>query len=450
MDYRGVGCAPRCGFPRRDATAAAAVAAAAAAGASGPITVLPPYSTGVYRTNLINDGERHPTNTEEKGVVNRETNGARCTSCVRMENVQPVNTSDGLKKVIRRRRKEPGHNLVKRPSVRVQIVVQFAKVGEIDTLKEQYSADVIVKGKWREPALDGQTHTALEGIDIKKYWSPKLYIENTLGDPKENIRHRVNFNDKGEAFIVEKRVIKGTFMENLELNDFPFDVQDLTVTVASELPSYEVELIEDIDEHHVVNRQSFVDEQEWHLYMHTETEKKELAIDQADATVRRSALSVKCRAARRPGYFVWNIFMVTFLICSLAFTTFSVDKTYPQNRLQLSFTLVLTAVAFKSVVNQSLPRISYLTYMDKYLLISMVMLSTVCAWHGLVTLLNHDKPNADRVEIIILSVLSIVYISYNVGFVIIIHMYPCHKRRTMQQKDKEYKEGLLMNINNKY
>lgn len=66
---------------------------------------------------------------------------------------------------------------------------------------------------------------ALEGIDIKKYWSPKLYIENTLGDPKENIRHRVNFNDKGEAFIVEKRVIKGTFMENLELNDFPFDVQ---------------------------------------------------------------------------------------------------------------------------------------------------------------------------------------------------------------------------------
>ncbi|CAI9729319.1 Hypothetical predicted protein [Octopus vulgaris] len=76
---------------------------------------------------------------------------------------------------------------------------------------------------------------------------------------------------------------------------------------------------------------------------------------------------------------------------------------------------------------------------DKYLLISMVMLSTVCAWHGLVTLLDHDKENADRVEIIILSVLSIVYISYNVGFVIIIHMYPCHKRRTMQQKDKEYK-----------
>jgi hypothetical protein len=56
-------------------------------------------------------------------------------------------------------------------------------------------------------------------------------------------------------------------------------------------------------------------------------------------------------------------FMFQFLICSLAFATFSVEKTLPQNRLQLSFTLVLTAVAFKSVVNSSLPRISYLTYM---------------------------------------------------------------------------------------
>lgn len=84
--------------------------------------------------------------------------------------------------------------------------------------------------------------------------------------------------------------------------------------MASELPISECELIEDKDEHHVVNRQSFVDEQEWHLYVHTECNKKELVIDQVDNSVKRSALSVKCRAARRPGYFVWNIFMITVSI----------------------------------------------------------------------------------------------------------------------------------------
>ena len=30
----------------------------------------------------------------------------------------------------------------------------FLKIGEIDTLKEQYEADVMIKAKWREPSLD--------------------------------------------------------------------------------------------------------------------------------------------------------------------------------------------------------------------------------------------------------------------------------------------------------
>ncbi|XP_053385529.1 cys-loop ligand-gated ion channel-like isoform X2 [Mercenaria mercenaria] len=339
-----------------------------------------------------------------------------------------------------RKRSSSSTRSKKDPRVKVEIVVQFFKVGEIDTLKEQFNADVIVKAKWREPTLDGQQTTA-DAIDFARLWSPKLYIENSLGDPKEQIRHRIIYNEKGEAFIYEKRVAKGTFMENLELDDFPFDVQDLTITVASELPISECELVEDKDEHHVVNRQSFVDEQEWHLYVHTECNKKELVIDQVDNSVKRSALSVKCRAARRPGYFVWNIFMITFLICSLAFATFSVEKDLPQNRLQLSFTLVLTAVAFKSVVNSSLPRISYLTYMDKYLLVSMVMLSAVCTWHAIVTRLNYNRKYADHVENIVLTILSVLYIVYNIGFIVIIYLFPCKKRRIMSQKDKEYKRN---------
>ena len=47
----------------------------------------------------------------------------------------------------------------------------------------------------------------------------------------------------------------------------------------------------------------------------------------------------------------------------LAFATFSVAEDKPENRLQLSFTLVLTTITFKFVVNQNLPKISYLTYL---------------------------------------------------------------------------------------
>ncbi|CAG5120505.1 unnamed protein product, partial [Candidula unifasciata] len=127
-----------------------------------------------------------------------------------------------------------------------------------------------------------------------------------------------------------------------------------------------------------------------------------------------------------------------FLICSLSFITFSVEKDLPQNRLQLSFTLVLTAVAFKSVVNQSLPRISYLTYMDKYLLTSMIMMSAICTWHGIVTTIKTDRPSLDYIEHIVLGALGVIYLVYNVGFCIMIYLFPCRKRRIMAQKDREH------------
>ena len=39
----------------------------------------------------------------------------------------------------------------------VYIRVVFLKLGEIDTLKENFAADAFIQARWREPALDGKT-----------------------------------------------------------------------------------------------------------------------------------------------------------------------------------------------------------------------------------------------------------------------------------------------------
>ncbi len=36
----------------------------------------------------------------------------------------------------------------------VYLCVIFLKIGEIDTIKEQYAADVLIKAKWRETEMD--------------------------------------------------------------------------------------------------------------------------------------------------------------------------------------------------------------------------------------------------------------------------------------------------------
>jgi len=83
------------------------------------------------------------------------------------------------------------------------------------------------------------------------------------------------------------------------------------VTVTSERAASEVELKEDENELHAVSRRSFIDEQEWYLYKFIYTEKKDLINEYSDPLIRRTALCVKCQAARRPAYFFWNIFLIT-------------------------------------------------------------------------------------------------------------------------------------------
>lgn len=42
--------------------------------------------------------------------------------------------------------------------VTVFVHVVFLKVGEIDTVKETYTADIFVQARWREPLFDRQTN----------------------------------------------------------------------------------------------------------------------------------------------------------------------------------------------------------------------------------------------------------------------------------------------------
>jgi hypothetical protein len=92
-------------------------------------------------------------------------------------------------------------------------------------------------------------------------WRPDIYVENAIKDVREEVSYKVlPFNDKilrktamnnqnieikdKEQFMVcELRKVTGIFYENLELEDFPLDIQDLSLTVATKKPGSIVNFI---------------------------------------------------------------------------------------------------------------------------------------------------------------------------------------------------------------
>ena len=65
----------------------------------------------------------------------------------------------------------------------------------------------------------------LKNIQLENFWNPLLYIDNILNETKDSTWLTATVNNRGEAYVLERRRVKGVFLENLELNDFPLDVQ---------------------------------------------------------------------------------------------------------------------------------------------------------------------------------------------------------------------------------
>lgn len=335
----------------------------------------------------------------------------------------------------------PPSPTLRQEKVTVYIRVIFMKLGEIDTVKECFSADAFIQAKWREPKLDDRTDLKPEDIKWEDYWQPKLSVLNAVGDPKETTWHTILFNSTKQAYICKRRRIKGTFLENLELNEFPFDTQDLTLTIMSERSEDEVELEEDGSEMSTINVESFVDEQEWILYKYVMTTKNVFDGAYEGSLSKHPVLSSTCRASRRIGFFIWNIFFVVFFICTMTFTTFAVTYTATPNRLQLSFILLLTNITFKFTVCQSLPKISYLTYLDYYVLSCMITIGLICVWHGLVGTVVASNCPANEVVWIdrwVFIVFISIYIGGHVALILIIIFVVLRKRRIDRRRERDY------------
>ncbi|CAF3824054.1 unnamed protein product [Adineta steineri] len=370
---------------------------------------------------------------------------------------------------------------------KVYVRLMFLRIGEIDTLNEKYQAQIAIESRWSieldkisSSLSSDELNRLLHGksISLMKYaetnWHPQLYVENALGDLKEQIRYSARKSKiDSQIYIREYRDIKGLFWEKLELHHFPSDVQDLSISIGSMFYNDKVILIADPNYSSGVNREAFVDQQEWSLYEHVDTQQryiKEFLFrednddeeeeedrgngedDNANAINNkeryRSILTVTCHAARRSNYFYWNGYWLIFLITIVSFCIFSIPPNLAANRLQICCTLLLTSITFRWTVNRSLPTISYLTTMDKYAIMCLFILVILSIWHAIIGgLIFYNTPDS-RVTPASRFVHLDQYVLYlSIGIFILIHVIlfiwlfcvPLKHRRQLKEKDIQYR-----------
>jgi len=325
----------------------------------------------------------------------------------------------------------------------VQVYIVFLKVGEIDNVKERFQADAYIEAIWVDNTIEPRH---MIHFDPKAYWNPELYIENSLGNLNSMVKYKTEKSDDGTIKVIEMRTIKGSFWEKLELGEFPLDIQDLSITITSHRNKEEVIIDLSKDKECVINTEEFRMQQEWTLYPHINTETR--FIYDIKSEYEKPAFTFSSKIARRPGYFIYNAYMLIFMISGLGFVPFSFAAYSPHFRIQTTCLLILSSVNFRWIVTSRLPTVSYLTTLDLYAIGALVFLVLLCCWHAIIGtfLLNDimDTPLRIEIDFYALYVISSVYVIFHVVYIIFFLIkYLRYGNITKEEEENEKLKNLM-------
>jgi hypothetical protein len=90
---------------------------------------------------------------------------------------------------------------------------------------------------------------------------------------------------------------------------------------------------------------------------------------ESSSSIVYSSWESSIKIQRRSGFYISNIAIPMALLSLLSFLSFGIleYEANNNNRLSITLTLLLTAVSYKYVIASSLPQISYLTLLDRYI-----------------------------------------------------------------------------------
>jgi hypothetical protein len=163
--------------------------------------------------------------------------------------------------------------------------------------------------------------------------------------------------------------------EEYELHNFPYDTQDMHVHLTVNVPVERAELFSDDQDPSLMMHKRFQ-----HASIYDIVHKQMLVAAISCSNVEESAsanIYPRCTfhttLNRRYSYYVVNVALPLAILTFLAgLSAGAVDadgkRVTTADRLSITLTLLLTAVAYKFIVSSSLPQVSYLTSMDSYVL----------------------------------------------------------------------------------
>ena len=268
---------------------------------------------------------------------------------------------------------------LKRPSrwgepTYVKVRLYVIDVDEVNSANQNFSASVYYEARWDNPLLQhaGPGPLSRRTTDV---WTPRLVIANQQ-QAWSAFPSFVEVSPEGEVVLRQK--VWGWFSQPLDLRNFPLDRQTLTIHVAGAgLLESDVKLV---PLEQAQGRRSGIhkgfslpdfDVIGW------KAESRPYIPFEGEVGVPGYILEIQVE--RRPSYFIWKIIFPLCLIVIMSWIPRWLDPKESSTSIGISTTAFLTLVAYLFAITVLLPKVSYLTRMDDF-----ILLSTLLVFLGLI------------------------------------------------------------------
>lgn len=232
----------------------------------------------------------------------------------------------------------------------------------VDDVNQQLDLDLIGNFSWTDPRLTG-----LEGcrFNVSQVWFPPLLLYNSsnLREKRTQARNQVLVGANGKVSYAQRYT--GQISSYHNLRDFPFDTQKFLIEIGPiSLNSDQLQLIADNENTWISKRLNI----EGWAVEGVNLVSEEYFLKQMDQDV--SVLALTIDAKRDQDYYVYRVLLLLGFVVAMSWIIFWIPPSRFEFQIGLGATAMLTVIAFNLSVSSSLPRLGYLTIMDKILAVS--------------------------------------------------------------------------------
>ena len=243
---------------------------------------------------------------------------------------------------------------------RISLAFYLVDIESIDDPKQEFTADLYVVARWRDarlarPEVSGDESQRL--LPLSQIWQPDVGILNRRS-MESALPPVARVDTQGNVEYAQR--LRGQFASPLDLRRFPFDRQQLEIRFISY--RYAPDDLE-LAVGRTLRQESF-SVAGWSIGEPV----GEVTPLEVPAAGGRAGLTLRVEAERERTFYLLTLVLPLTLIALMAWLVFWIDPSLLPSQLAISTASVFTLIAFRLSLMWSLPKVSYLTLADIFVL----------------------------------------------------------------------------------